>query len=520
MPIDPTGPEHRAEPVEAPELLPSFGAGLIRPACHWLPRKMGAATRSAAPGAASDDHDMDQAETGSDAERIAAIETLVALAAKIEAARADAESVGASITKAPAAATMPQFICDSLEEAFTSAGRRAPEKLSELEEQAPVESPVPSSVDHASRWTDALRASYPEAGLLLVAVALLGAWIYASVPRKGETPPSLAIAQIHADEASPPAPADARLKFMGGDSCSGRPCESLLVAFTPDAAAAAGGEPASGVSYTAAAQPDTAQDSTQASAPAAPDEPRAPPAQEDAPPTVVAAAGDAASETEPIRTEPITSEPIETEPVSDETILAAQEPSPAKLESPADVSVTLPSAVEIQPGDVSEAPAASASIELDAAAPAESLDVEAERAVEASPGKTPAANTTAIPPRHARPAKAGPAIRKAQQPQAAKKNAVATQSKPGGAKAALAKSAPKSPAGEKQAGTASASANKAPGFPAAAPTVLFKPSPPAAVASKAPEPPIPASSATPGDKPPGFEIQTNLGGGFFAFQPY
>ncbi len=68
---------------------------------------------------------------------------------------------------------------------------------------------------------------------------------------------------------------------------------------------------------------------------------------------------------------------------------------------------------------------------------------------------------------------------------------------------------------------ASARHNKAPGFPAASPSTLFKPAPPPALASKAPEPtPAPEASFAPGDKPPGFEIQTNLGGGFFAMQPY
>jgi hypothetical protein len=79
---------------------------------------------------------------------------------------------------------------------------------------------------------------------------------------------------------------------------------------------------------------------------------------------------------------------------------------------------------------------------------------------------------------------------------------------------------PKASQTQKQAGTTnSATTSKAPGFPASKPSVLFKPAPPPAVASKAPEP-APEAGFAPGDKPPGFEIQTNLGGGFFALQPY
>jgi hypothetical protein len=492
---------------------------------------MSATTRPAAVETASDDHGAGQTETGSDAERVAAIETLVALAAKIEAARAGAESAGATNSETPVTVIMPRFICDPLEETNTSAGHRAPEMPSGHEERTPAELTVPSSVDHASRWTDVLRASYPEAGLLLVSVALLAALIYASAPNTRATlPGGPAVAKIRADEAAPPAapaPDDARLKFVSSESCSGRPCESLL-AFTPDPAATERAEPANGVSYTAAAQPDTVQGSTQANAPVVPDQPPsgAAPAQ-DVPAVVTATAGDAAPETEQIRTEPITSEPIKTEPVANTPIAPEQEPAPSKLEQPPDVAVAMPSALEIEPGDVSEAPAASAGIEL--SAPAQRLDTAAERPIEASPGKAPAATPAAIPPRQARPQKTTPAVRHAQQPRAAKKAAVATQSKPGGTKAALiksgqgkpgpAKSAPKSSPGEKPATFAGAGANKAPGFAAPTPSALFNPAPPAPVASNTPEP-APNAGFAPGDKPPGFEIQTNLGGGFFAFAPY
>jgi hypothetical protein len=528
MPIDPPGPEQRAEPVEAPgDLSPSFGAGLIRPTCHWLPERMGAAAQPPVQSIASGDHDAAPAETDLDDERTAAIQTLVALAAKIEAARADGEN--ASNTQSPATAIMPRFICDPFEETNTSGGRHTPEMPGGHEERTPAEElPVPRSMDQASRWTDVLRTSYPEAGLLLVAVVLLAALTYASAPRTRQALPGAAVAptvaKIRADEAAPPAapvPEDARLKFVGIESCSGRPCESLL-AFTPAAAPATRDEAASGVSYTAAAQPDTAQDgtqdTTQARPPSAPEEPSAAPAQ-DAPPVVASTAGNAAPETEQIKTETITTDPIKTETVGTEPVLAAQEPAPAQLAPPADVSVAMPLAPEIKPGNVSEVPVSSAGIEP--AAAAAPIPGGEPPLIGTNATKPPEASASATAARPAHPAKVGTTVRKAQPQQAAKKSAVAALSKPAAAKAALAKPTLKAPSGVKQAGTATAAVSKAPGFPPATPSsALIKPAPPAAVASKAPESPSMGLGASPGDKPPGFEIQTNLGGGFFAFQPY
>ncbi len=588
---DPTGPETHSELLEAPaRLSPSFGEGLVRPTCHWLTERMSEAQLSPVDDAASDESTSGstcETATDSDAERIAAIETLVALAAKIEAARAGGETYVAPETEAPAAVEelradadmVPQFIGDQLEVAGIPTVSHAAEMPVAYEEQAPadqhdenapaeaIERPTPGDIDYALRLREALRAHYPESALLLVAIALVGVWAYASTPRTRDHVPVPAIAEIRPDEAVPasasPAPENARLKFVGKQSCAGGACETLLtLAPAPAAPDAPGG---SSASYTAAAQPEAATESTQASEPTspateseapaqapppavastsagpapetervgtepvaspstAPEEPAAAPAQ-DAAPVVATTAADTAPEAEQINTQPVATEPIKTEPLAPEPALAALEQPPATIEPPADdVSVATPSALEASPGSATEAPSESAAI-VPEASPVETLDVEMQAKSKDAATQPPASTAAAI----ARPAKVLPANRKSLPPQTAKKNAVAALPKTAPAKTAstktalpkttLPKTALKAAPAEKQAATSGKPANKAPGFPAASPSALFKPAPPPAAASNAPEP-APEAGFAAGDKPPGFEIQTNLGGGFFAMQPY
>ena len=169
---------------------------------------------------------MPQAEL--DDEGVAAIATLVALAAKIEVARSGVEPQSSDQGSESVASNMPQHIYDPL---------AADLGASATTNSAIVEDVLPASVEatamrEPSRLGDALRSHYPEMCLLLMAVALIGAWAYASTPRTPESLPGPAIAEIRPDEAvtppAPPAPEDTRLKFMGSQSCGDKACEPLL----------------------------------------------------------------------------------------------------------------------------------------------------------------------------------------------------------------------------------------------------------------------------------------------------
>jgi hypothetical protein len=262
--------------------------------------------------------------------------------------------------------------------------------------------------------------------------------------------------------------------------------------------------------------------------------------EQNVPPAVISTASDTAPQAERIETEPVATEPIKAEPTGAEPALTAQEPAPAEpvaaepskaepvrpeqamavvepppapIEPLANIAATTPSKLENTPGNLTETHPESAAI-VPEASPVETLDVEIRAKGKSVAKRSPSNAATA------RPTKSDPANRKAQPPQVANKKAVAALPKTNPAKAALAK--PKVLPTQKQAATAnSATTSKAPGFPAASPSTLFKPAPPLALANKAPDPtPAPEASFAPGDKPPGFEIQTNLGGGFFAMQPY
>lgn len=478
-----------------------------------------------APPEESGDHGLAPTDADEEAERQSAIETLVALAAKIEAARADRTTFSASAQAAvdapaeitPPAAIMPRFIYDPVEETAPTVGGEVEESARGPEGQAPpTELPAESSVQNISRWAEALKASYPEVGLLLAVVLLLAALVYAAAPGTEDAARGPVLAEIRADEAAVKSPAqeDARLKFVGTETCSGRPCGALLEYTPPPPKVVEASEADPRAAYATAAEPaatDVAP-SAPAAAPAPEPEATAAAPATDSPAAIAAASNEAPPEhvgteapaTAPMTTEAVTpyaapAEPIAAEPARE---IAAESPAAA------------PATIEAKPDSIADAPLSSASIEP-SPSPAQSLPVEPRSVTTAKPA-------TAAAPAAPRPAKAAVANRKAQQP--AKKNTATAQVKVPGTKAASVKPLPKAV----PAATASAaSGNKAPGFPASTPAAsLFKPAPakpappPQATASKNPEPTAPAAGFAPADKPPGFEILNNLGGGFFAMQPY
>jgi len=533
-PIDPDDPSHGVEPVDVSrQLLPSFGAGLMRPTCHWLTERMGTAALLPLGPTSAEPHVLNPSIAGPEPEAVspksapddegaAAIATLVALAAAIEAARAGpgADETASGTGSAPAL----QATFDPLPTAITAARPTVTETTTATGEDAPPLPTTSESLGHRWRWADA-RHFYPEAGLVLVAIALLGVWAYASVPHAPKSLPGPEVAQIRPEEAdSRPASAttDARLKFIGREKCDGESCDSLLK-FAPAPAPQSPDQAGSTVPYTTAAQSGADADlaGTQASSPLIAEPQSAAPAQNAIPPVASTAAADTVPEPEQIAVQPLVADPMEAEPVGTEPVLAAQEPPAAKLEQPATLSVAAPSAIEVDTGSI-VGPSVESSAVVPEASPPETLSVELRPEKEAAADPQ---QTSSTPPSAARPAKPlpAPSIRKAQSAWSAKKSALAGLPKPSAVKAASAKPKSKASPTEKQTAAAGAAANKAPGFPPTTPSALIKPAKPAPPQAAANTPPAAATAQAgfaPGDKPPGFEIQTNLGGGFFAFQPY
>ncbi len=145
----------------------------------------GAATQSPSPSIAGLEAEAGMPQAEIDDEGAAAIATVVALAAKIEVARGGLEPQSSDQGSESVASSMSQHIYDPLAAALGA---------SATTHSAIVEDVLPASVEttamrEPSRLGDALRSHYPEMCLLLMAVALIGAWAYASTPRTPESGP-------------------------------------------------------------------------------------------------------------------------------------------------------------------------------------------------------------------------------------------------------------------------------------------------------------------------------------------